>query len=193
MLCICTNATGQPQLNIASVRSGSGIETPSLPLSTDLPSRIPAGADVFRSIADQHFQCNTGFTEKQCQEEVAILEKALASYPLPQLGSWTWILVRSEDWKPILLPRGLDPDSPAFTFSAKRQTFIEDALVAPGSARARELLLKWHMKISDLLDLAIRHELGHAVCQNSTEQSAELVARLLQQKKPISCVASSKK
>jgi hypothetical protein len=26
-----------------------------------------------------------------------VLRKALANYPVAQLGSWTWILVRSED------------------------------------------------------------------------------------------------
>jgi hypothetical protein len=90
---------------------------------------------------------------------MVVLRKALANYPLGQLGNWTWILVRSEDWKAILLPRGLDPDSPAFTFYPKRETFIEQALVTQMPVRGRELLLKWNMSTRDLLDLAIRHEL----------------------------------
>jgi hypothetical protein len=40
-----------------------------------------------------------------------------------------------------------------------------------------------------LLDFAIRHELGHAFCNDANEMDAERVARLLEQKKPISCKA----
>jgi len=121
-----------------------------------------------------------------------VLRKALANYPVAQLGNWTWILVRSEDWKAILLPRGLDPDSPAFTFYPKRETFIEQALVKQVPVRGRELLLKWNMSTRDLLDLAIRHELGHALCNDANERNADHVARLLERKKAISCEETPK-
>jgi hypothetical protein len=127
--------------------------------------------------------CNTGYKPKECNEETVVLRKALANYPVAQLGNWTWILVRSEDWKAIKLLRGLDPDSPAFTFYAKRETFIEEALVTQVPVRARELLLKWDMNRRDLLDLAVRHELGHALCNDANERNADRVARLLEQKK----------
>lgn len=116
---------------------------------------------------------------------MSTLRKAMADYPVAQLGDWTWILVRSEDWKGILRIRGLDPDSPAFTYYAKRQTFIDEALVMPDPVRARELLLKWNLKMSDLLDLALRHELGHALCNDVNEQSADRIAALLKQKETI--------
>jgi hypothetical protein len=38
-----------------------------------------------------------------------------------------------------------------------------------------------------LLDLAIRHELGHALCNEPDERNAERVAKLLEQRKPVSC------
>jgi Raf kinase inhibitor-like YbhB/YbcL family protein len=44
----------------------------------------------------------------------------------------------------------------------------------------------WHMGRESLLDFAIRHELGHAFCNDANEMVAERVARLLEQKKPIS-------
>lgn len=122
---------------------------------------------------------------------MVVLKKALANYPVPQLGNWTWILVRSANWKSILLPRGLDPDSPAFTFYPKRETFIEEALVTPVPVRDGELLLKWSMGRMDLLDLAIRHELGHALCNDKNERNADRVARLLEQRKPVSCQAKA--
>jgi hypothetical protein len=118
---------------------------------------------------------------------VVILRKALANYPVAQLGNWTWILVRSEDWKAILLPRGLDPDSPAFTYYPKRETFFDEALVTRVPVRSPELLLKWNMDREGLLDLAIRHELGHALCNEPDERNAERVAKLLEQRKPVSC------
>lgn len=118
---------------------------------------------------------------------MVVLRKALANYPVAQLGNWTWILVRSEDWKAILLPRGLDPDSPAFTFLPERETFIEEALVTQVPGRGRELVLRWHMGTRDLLDLAIRHELGHALCNDVNERNADRVAGLLEKGRPVSC------
>jgi hypothetical protein len=134
--------------------------------------------------------CNTGYKQKECDDEMVVLRKALANYPVAQLGNWTWILVRSEDWKAILLPRGLDPDSPAFTFIAKRETFIEEALVTQVPVRSRELLLKWNMNMTDLLDFAIAHELGHALCNDRDEWNANRVGQLLRDGKAPSCGAN---
>src|SRR5439155_5214178 len=125
-------------------------------------------------------------------EAMVVLRKALSNYDVGQLGNWPWISVRSEDWKAIRLTRGLDPDSPAFTFYPKRETFIEEALVTQVPVRGRELLLKWNMSTRDLLDLAIRHELGHALCNDANERNADRVANLLEQRKTISCQATSR-
>jgi hypothetical protein len=122
---------------------------------------------------------------------MVILKRVVANYSASELGDWTWILVRSEDWKGILLARGLDPDSPAFTFRPKRETFIEEALLTQVPVRGRELLLKWNMSANDLLDLAIRHELGHALCNDPSEQNADRVARLLEQRNTVSCKANA--
>ena len=140
----------------------------------------------------QHFVCNVGYTLERCRQDIAVLERTLAKYPVAELGNWTWVLVRSEDWKVIHVTRGLDPDSPAFTFYPKRETFIEEALVTQVTVRGRELLLKWNMSTRDLLDLAIRHELGHALCNEPDERNAERVAKLLEQRKPVSCEVKAK-
>jgi hypothetical protein len=157
------------------------------PVAAQRPTSALQGALQGEEIALQHFVCNTGYTVHECRKDLDVLRKALANCPVTQLGNWTWILVRSEDWKAILLPRGLDPDSPAFTFYPKRETFIEEALVTQVPVRGRELLLKWNMSTRDLLDLAIRHELGHALCNEPDERNAERVAKLLEQRKPVSC------
>jgi hypothetical protein len=125
----------------------------------------------------QLFVCDSGYTQRLCAEHMAVLRRALSRYPEAQLENWTWILVRSQDWKAILTARGLDPDSPAFSYPSKRQTFIEEALVSLSAVRGRELLMKWNLQRSALLDYAIRHELGHTLCKITDERKADRVAR----------------
>jgi hypothetical protein len=186
------NDAGVPTelLAAAEVQVQANNEIPSS-LVAALPSQPRTDGEPYRPTPTQQFVCNTGYRQKQCDEEMVVLRKALANYPVAQLGNWTWILVRSEDWKAILLPRGLDPDSPAFTFYPKRETFIEEALVTQVPVRGRELVLKWHMGTRDLLDLAIRHELGHALCNDANERNADRVARLLEKGRPVSCEAKA--
>lgn len=135
----------------------------------------------------QHFVCNTGYTPEKCRTDIVVLQKALANYPLAELGEWTWVLVRSEDWKAIVLPRGIGRECPAFTYYEKRETFIEEALVTQVPGRRGELMLTWRMNSHDLLKYAIAHELGHALCNEKDEQKANRVARMLQERKPFAC------
>ena len=193
-ICFClvwlfSQSSGQAQSGPDATKSGANNEISSS-LVAALPSQPRTGAEPYQSTATQKFVCNTGYKQKQCNEETMVLRKALANYPVAQLGNWTWILVRSEDWKAILLPRGLDPDSPAFTFCAKRETFIEEALVTQIPERSRELLLKWNMSMTDLLDFAIAHELGHAFCNDRDERNAIQVGQLLRDGKAPSCRAN---
>lgn len=138
----------------------------------------------------QRFVCNTGYTMEKCLKDIAVLQRTLAKYPVAQLGKWTWVLVLSEDWKPILKPRGLDPDSPAFTYYAKRETFIEEAIVADVPGRRDELKERWHMSPDNLLHLAVSHELGHAFCNNKSEEIANRAAQRLREGRSPSCEAN---
>jgi hypothetical protein len=135
----------------------------------------------------QRFVCNTGYTLEKCKADIAVLQKTLANYPIAELGEWTWVLVRSEDWKAIALPRGIGRECPAFTYYEKRETFIEEALVTQVPGRRAELMLAWQMNSDDLLKYAIAHELGHALCNEKDEAKANRVARMLQEKKPFAC------
>lgn len=135
----------------------------------------------------QHFVCNIGYTLKQCQEAMDVLRKVLAKYPTADLGEWTWILVRSEDWRRILQDRGFSPNNPAFSILPHRETFLEGALVTKASIRGAQLSRIWSMALENLLDLAVRHELGHALCNERNEAQADRIAAMLQKKKPISC------
>ena len=138
----------------------------------------------------QHFVCNIGYSLIKCQADMAVLRKTLAKYPVAELGEWTWVLVRSADWKHIVMPRGIDPDSPAFTYLPKRETFIEEALVATVPQRMGELIWRWGMSTDDLLDLAVAHELGHALCKEGSEMKARRAAKALQGGKHPSCEVS---
>ena len=138
----------------------------------------------------QHFVCNTGYSLTRCQADMAVLRKSLARYPVAELGEWTWVLVRSADWKYVVTPQGIDPDSPAFTYLPKRETFIEEALVATVPQRMGELIWRWGMSTDDLLDLAVAHELGHALCNESSEMKARRAAKALLGGKRPSCEVS---
>ena len=105
---------------------------------------------------------------------MVVLKKALANYPVFDLGEWTWVLVRSEDWKLVLLARTLDPNIPALTDPAIRTTFFEEALVARVPGRLSELMAVWHMGREGLLDAAIRRELGHALARTASSARSAL-------------------
>lgn len=147
-----------------------------VPLCQDLsPSRNPAKRDD----GSQHFLCNVGYSLEECKLDVAKLRRALAAYPTDGLRGWTWVLVRSEEWKQFMQAEHADPDSPAFTWPSHRRIFIENALVSPALDRRAQLVQHWRMSIDELLTLALTHEMGHAICQENDERRADEYARLV--------------
>ena len=150
-------------------------------------SAYPLAAQTNGNAPKQHFACNVGYTPRECQVAATVLRKALARYPVDALGKWTWVLVRTEDWKQLLSERKFDSDSPAFSLLPKRETFLDGALVVRASIRGAELSAIWHMPIEDLLDLAIRHELAHALCNERDESNADRAAIALKNGTPLSC------
>jgi len=150
-------------------------------------SAYPLAAQTNGNASKQHFACNVGYTPRECQVAATVLRKALARYPVEALGEWRWVLVRSEDWKPILSRRRADPNVPAFSYLPKRETFLDSALVAAPSIHGAELSALWHMTTEDLLDLAIRHELAHALCKDGNEITTDRAAIALKNGMPLSC------
>jgi hypothetical protein len=135
----------------------------------------------------QHFVCHTGYTLENCHKDIAVLQRALEKYPVAQLGEWTWVLVRSSDWRGIQSPRGLDPNSPAFTYYPGKETFLEEALVSEVPRRRFDLKSTWGMSIEKLLDYAIAHELGHALCNERNEIKADRAAKSMREGNAPSC------
>jgi hypothetical protein len=135
----------------------------------------------------QRFVCNTGYQNSECRQQLRVLQSALAPYPSQRLGTWTWILVKTPDWKPIVQRLGGNTDSPAFSIVEKRQTFLEEALLVPVGSRRAELLRVWLVPLDKLLDVAITHELGHSICEDLDEGRADNFGRLLREGKNAEC------
>jgi hypothetical protein len=139
------------------------------------------------SASAQRFECSAGFTLDDCKQEMKVLIEVLQRYQANRLGEWKWVLVRSEDWSHVLLARGISTSVPAITILPARTTLFDEALVSGPTGRVSELMDTWHLDRSALLDLAVRHELGHALCNDHSERNAERVANQLEQNKAVSC------
>jgi hypothetical protein len=137
--------------------------------------------------AKQTFLCAAPYTAADCEKQVVMLQTTLQRYKAEKLIRWTWVLVRSEDWKPILERVHMDPNSPAFSILERRQTFFEDALLVPKPQRQIELMSKWGIGSDRLLDLAVTHELGHALCNDPDERRADRFGKRLRQKEAAIC------
>ncbi|HVZ18904.1 MAG TPA: hypothetical protein VG897_17440 [Terriglobales bacterium] len=127
----------------------------------------------------QRFVCNTGYTIEQCHEQMARVRNLVARYHGDWLGDWTWVLVRADDWKPLLRQIGGNPESPAFSVLGKRSTFFDEALFQP-TTHGAELLQIWQMPMDRLAVLAVTHEIGHALCNDPNEARADQRAQILQ-------------
>jgi hypothetical protein len=146
-----------------------------------------AGPELMDGAPRLQFFCNTGYSLESCHAHLAALRRVLSTVDVATLGEWTWVLVRSEDWKPILRRVGRDPDSPAFTILEKRQTFLEEALFMPMAGRSGTLLAKFRLPLDRLLEQAVLHELGHALCREPDEARTIAYARGLTRARRVTC------
>lgn len=137
--------------------------------------------------AGQHFVCAAPYTIQDCEKQIVLLQATLHRYRAEDLGEWTWVLVHSEDWKPILERAHMDPNSPAFSILERRQTFFEDILLVPRPNRQKELASKWNIGFDQFLDLAVTHELGHALCNDADERRADQFGKLLRETRVPTC------
>jgi hypothetical protein len=145
---------------------------------TPINSGIPEG---------QHFVCNAGYAHLACCHQTRRLAQQLTRYRRAVPPGWTWVLVRSRDWRDILLRLRLDSESPTFTVLERHQTFLSEALFEPDGESGAELLKTFRVPLDQLLDVAITHELGHAYCEESQEGKAERFAEQLRTGGAASC------
>ena len=126
------------------------------------------------SVNTQRLQCNTGYTLSECSRQLSLLRATLAMYHAETLAPWTWVLVKSQDWKFIVRSLRGNTDSPAFSDLERRVTFLEEALFVQVAGRSAEF-----------------HELGHAMCDELDEAKADKFGVLLRQGREAKCAGGS--
>jgi len=156
------------------------------------PGRPGNAGGIWDKTTGQRFFCNTGYTLPKCLDEISVLQKVISKYPASPLVGWSWILVKSGDWKLLMASLGLHPNTPAFTCLELKETFVEEALVAGTGERTAMLMAEWHLSAAGLLEFAVAHELGHGLCNDLNEETANNVANKLQAGKAFSCSAGGR-
>jgi hypothetical protein len=132
-------------------------------------SSIPAGQVTI--------SCTTNYNPTLCLAGANRLAKVLQHYPTSRLGEWRFVLASSEHWEQIIKALGGDPESPAFTELTAHVTVLEDALFETTDLRRAGLAQRYGQTVSGLLDYAISHEIGHAICREHDERLAEAYGR----------------
>jgi len=151
------------------------------------PAALNTKTEKAAAPAPQHFVCNAGYSQQECHAQMSVLRPLLNKYGASRLGDWTWVLIKSQDWKAIQSEHRMDPDSPAFTVLDRHETFFEEALLTPVPERRVELIRQWSLGMDDLLKLAVTHELGHALCNERNERKADAYGELLRKDQAVQC------
>jgi hypothetical protein len=116
--------------------------------------------------------CTTDYNPTRCLASANSLAKVLQRYPTTRLGDWKFVLASSEHWQQIVKSLGGNPESPAFTELVARVTVLEDALFETADSRKANLAQRYGQPLSGLLDYALSHEIGHAICHERSEKLA---------------------
>ncbi len=126
--------------------------------------------------------CEVRLPVDGCKTAADILTSHLQAYPVAQLGTWTWVIVPADHWNDLGRDLGLDLDSPAYTCLEDRMTLIDESmLVQKDPRRNADLLRKFEMPLAKLIDFAVTHEIGHALCGFKDEYKAEAVGKRLRE------------
>jgi hypothetical protein len=141
-------------------------------------------------LSRQHFFCDAGYDRQECQQHAAMLRALLIRYPASGPADWSWVMVRTQDWRPLMQRLHLDRHSPAFTALDSRETFLEEALFMPQSPRTEELARIFRIPADQLLSFVVTHELGHTICHDGSETTASMVAEQLRRGNLADCVKS---
>lgn len=138
------------------------------------------------------FYCAERYKAASCREDVLKLRTELRHYPAAVIGQWSFVLVPSDQWRDLVLSLGGSPVSPAFSVLGNRTTVLDQALFSPSAGRAAELLTEYGI-LKDLLRVAVAHELGHAICNESDERRAEEYGRELRNGRVPECKEGRRK
>ena len=117
--------------------------------------------------------CTTDYDPAQCVASANALAKVLQRYPTTRLGDWRFVLASAEHWQQIVKSLGGDTESPAFTEFDGRVTILEGTLFEGADSRKANLAQRYGQTPGGLLDFAISHEIGHAICREHDEKLAD--------------------
>jgi hypothetical protein len=149
---------------------------------------VPVHVDATASIPHAvQFFCMHNYNSQACRKDSVALRHALAPYPLERLGTWSFLLVPADDWRTLLRGLRLNPVSPAFSIIDQHITVLESSLFTATPIRDKSLLRTFGVIGGALLDLAVTHELGHAICQDQDQRRADDYGRELRQTKTVNC------
>jgi hypothetical protein len=127
-------------------------------------------ASLSRAIS---FSCTTDYDPSQCLTSVVLLAKVLERYPTEKMGQWTFVLAGSARWKQTIKELGGDTESPAFSELIARVTVLKDELFETADSRREMLARRFGLPPGSILDYAVTHELGHAICGERQENLAD--------------------
>ena len=127
-------------------------------------------ASLSRAIS---FSCTTDYDPSQCLTSVALLAKVLGRYPTEKMGQWTFVLAGSAHWRQTVKKLGGDSESPAFSELSARVTVLKDELFEAADSRRETLARRFGLPPGSILDYAVTHELGHAICGERQENLAD--------------------
>lgn len=131
--------------------------------------------------------CTTDLEPSRCTAAVNVLAKVLERYSASHIGEWRFVVAGSDQRKQVVKTLGGDTESPAFTELGTRVTVFDEALFDTKSARRESLARQYGMPVSEFLEYAVTHEMGHAICQEHDEKLADAYGLDLRMGKMPSC------
>jgi hypothetical protein len=152
-----------------------------------LPVQVRGGQEFPAAI---QFFCTENYRRKDCKNDIFILSQALAHYPLDKLGSWSFILASSDEWEPLMSRLRLPADSPAFSMLGGNTTVFSQVLYSAPADQRAELMKAFGVPLNQLLELAVAHELEHALCHELSEAKAFSYGEQLRAGHQIGCTVS---
>jgi len=127
------------------------------------------------------FFCAPHYRQDYCKDDALALRLELKRYPVEYLGPWSFVLVPSGDWQGVIGDVIGNPRTPAVTMLDRRTTILEEALFRRSGVASRtgQLLRTYKVSADALLELAVSHELAHALCHEKNECQTDRYSRSL--------------
>lgn len=116
--------------------------------------------------------CGDGLDRATCRFDQEMLRASLARLRLAPT-SWRWIVVAPDHWHSIASQLHIADSVPAFSSLSLRSTWIHQSFFAMDD-RIDEHLQAYVSLIGPArLDWVVAHELGHILCNTTSERRAE--------------------